>query len=133
MTRAATDPPLSRAEWEIMKVLWEHGDMALGEVVEKLGDNQCWAYNTVKTFVRRMVDKGWVSARKVGNSHLYRARVMKKKAVGQAIRDFSRRVLGGVLTPVVAYYVEDHGLTDQEIDELEQIIREHRKKKGRRS
>jgi predicted transcriptional regulator len=40
MPRKQPNRQLSKAEWEIMKVLWEHGDMALGEVVEKLDDDQ---------------------------------------------------------------------------------------------
>ena len=123
---------LSRAEWEIMKTLWAHGDMALGEIVSKLPPGPNWAYSTVKTFVRRMAAKGWVSSRRVGSSHLYSAAVKKGSAVGSAVRDFTRRVLDGVLTPFVAYYVEDKGLSDDEIAELERIIKDCRQRKGGR-
>ena len=133
MPRKQTKQPLSKAEWEIMNVLWEHGDMALGEVVEKLDDNQPWAYTTVKTFLRRMVEKGWITDRKVGGSYLYRAKVTKRKAVGQAVSEFSQRVLDGILTPFVAYYAEDKGLSEQEIAELQQILDRSRKEKGRQS
>ena len=131
MSRKQTRQQLSKAEWEIMKVLWEHGDMALGGVVEKLDDDQNWAYTTVKTFLRRMVEKGWVSDRRVGGSYLYKARMPRKKAMGQAMKDFSQRVLNGVLTPFVAYYAEDKGLSDEEIGELQQILDECRRNKGK--
>ena len=52
--------------------------------------------------------------------------------MGSAVREFTQRVLDGVMTPFVAYYAEDKGLSDAEIEELEQIIEEHRKKKGGR-
>lgn len=133
MARKQAAQQLSKAEWEIMKVLWEHGDMALGEVVEKLDDDQAWAYTTVKTFLRRMVSKGWVSDRKVGGSYLYKGKVARNRAVGQAVKEFSQRVLNGVLTPFVAYYAEDKGLSDQEIEELQMILDECRRSKGRRT
>jgi BlaI family transcriptional regulator, penicillinase repressor len=127
---AVTERDLSDAEWEIMKVLWRDGAMALGEICAKLPDGEKWAYSTVRTFVSRMVDKGWVSARRVGSSHLYAPVAPKRRAVGTAVREFTQRVLDGVMTPFVAYYAEDKGLSDAEIAELEEIIEEHRKKKG---
>jgi BlaI family transcriptional regulator, penicillinase repressor len=130
---ASKDRTLSNAEWQIMKVLWEHGDMALGEVIVKLPRESDWAYTTVKTFIRRMVQKGWVSARKVGGSYLYQAKIARQKAIGQAIKEFSHRVLNGVLTPFVAYYAENNGLTRQEIEELQKILDGCRKKGVRRT
>jgi predicted transcriptional regulator len=80
-----------------------------------------------------MVEKGWVSDRKVGGSYLYKAKMPRKKAMGQAMKEFSQRVLNGVLTPFVAYYAEDKGLSDVEIKELQRILDDCRRNKGKRT
>ena len=118
-------PPLSDAEWEVMKALWADGDMALGDICERLKDSD-WAYSTVKTLVRRLVEKGWIAYREVGNSFLYRAAVPRERAVRRAVREFSRRVLDGVLSPFVAYYAEEGELSEEDLARLEGIVRRHR-------
>jgi len=118
----------SDSEWAIMKVMWKHGPMAAGEIYDHLAAEQDWAYSTVKTLVRRLTEKGWLSYQRVGNSFLYRAAVPQKKAVRSAIREFSDRVLNGVLSPFVAYYAEQENLSEDDLEQLEEILRRHRKK-----
>ena len=105
--------------------------MATGEIYEKLAKDREWAYSTVKTLVRRLVDKGWLTYRRVGNSFLYRPAVPRTKAVRAAVSEFSGRVLDGLLSPFVAYYADEKGLSPEEIARLEEIIAQHRKRGGR--
>ncbi len=123
-------PTLSDAEWEVMKVVWEHRSVALGDINERLGNERDWAYSTVKTLVRRMVAKGWLNYRRVGNSFLYSAAVKRQGAVRQAVREFSRRVLDGALTPFVAYYAEEALLNPEDIAQLEELVKRHRRQAG---
>jgi len=124
--RSKKQKNLSPSDWAVMAVLWGEGPMAAGEVYERLSGEQDWAYATVKTLLRRLVEKGWLTYRPVGGSFLYRAAVPRDKAVRSAVKDFSDRVLNGLLSPFVAYYAEDRGLSDEEIEELEEIIRRQR-------
>ena len=123
-------PDLSPAEWEVMKVIWEHGPLAARDVYSHLSRDQTWSYATVKTMLRRVVKKGWVEYDQIGNSYLYRAAVARDKAVFAAVRDFSNRVLDGVLAPFVAYYAEGKDLSAEEVAQLEEIIKRHRKRGG---
>lgn len=118
----------SPSEWSVMKVLWRDGPMALGEIYAKLSPAQDWAYSTVKTLVRRLAAKGCVSAQRVGSSCLYRAATPERKAVKSAIREFSERVLNGLLSPFVAYFAEEENLLSEDVAQLEKIIRQHRRK-----
>lgn len=120
---------LSAAEWEIMKVVWDGGPMALGDINARLTREKRWAYSTVKTLVRRLVAKGWLEYRRVGNSFLYQPAVARAKAVKSAIREFSDRVLGGLLSPFVAYYAEQGHLKAEDLAQLEGILRRQRDKR----
>ena len=121
-------PELSDTEWAIMKIVWDGGPMALGEIYERFSDEKKRAYSTVKTLVRRMVNKGWLSYRRVGNSFLYNATVQRQNAVRYAMREFIGRVLDGALTPFVAYYIEEKGLSEEDLVQLEAFVDRHRKK-----
>ena len=120
--RSRDRPRLSQAEWAVMKALWDGGPMAVGDIYERLSTEQDWAYTTARTLVRRLADKGWLSYRKVGSSFLYRAAVPRDKAVRSAVREFSERVLGGLLSPFVAYYAEEKGLSQDDVAKLRKII-----------
>ena len=123
-------PRISDAEWEVMKIFWEHGALASRDVYARLSQEQPWAHATVKTLLRRMVEKGWLSYTPVGNSFLYRPAVSKQKGLRSAIKRFSERVLGGALAPLVAYYTEKKQLTPEDVAELERLLERHRREKG---
>jgi BlaI family penicillinase repressor len=131
MRKSAKDlPRLSVAEWPLMRVLWEHGPMALGDVYARLPADHGWAYDTVKTLVRRLAAKGWIGSQRVGNSFLYSAAVPRSTALRLAVRDFSDRVLDGMLSPFVAYYAESRELSPDDLAQLEKIVDRHRRKGG---
>jgi BlaI family transcriptional regulator, penicillinase repressor len=122
----------SDSEWEILKVLWEHGPLAMGEIHARLAGRQPWAYSTVKTLLRRLVDKGWIDYQRVGSSHLYRVAVPRKAAIRMAIRQFADRVLGGALTPFLVHYAEETRLTPEELADIENILRSQRRRARRK-
>jgi len=121
-------PDLSAAEWEVMKVIWEHGSMAARDVYSHVSGDHTWSHVTVKTLLRRIVKKGWLDYDQIGNSYLYHAVVARDKAIFAAVQDFSNRVLGGVLAPFVAYFARQHDLTSEDLEELEKILERHRRK-----
>lgn len=125
------DPPdLSSAEWEVMNVVWKHGPLAARDVYAHLSGKQDWTYATVKTFLRRIARKGWIEYDQIGNSYLYREAVPRQKAISGAIREFSRRVLDGALGPFVAYFAQQHDLSREDLDQLEEVLRRHRRNEG---
>ena len=123
-------PRLAATEWPVMRVLWDHGPMALGEICGKLPEKNGWAYDTVKTLVRRLAAKGWIGAQRVGNSFLYSAALPRNAALRLAVRDFSDRVLDGVLSPFVVYYAESKELSPEDLAQLERIVERYRRKGG---
>jgi BlaI family penicillinase repressor len=132
VTKRAKDlPDLSPAEWDVMKVVWDDGPLAARDVYARLKDGSARSYPTVKTLLRRIVSKGWLAYEQIGNSYLYRAAVPREKAMAAAVKDFSSRVLDGVLAPFVAYFVAHHDLTEEDIDEIEKIVRARRRKEGK--
>jgi len=128
--RKKTLPPLSQSEWTVMKVIWDEESMSAAEVYAQLSRHREWAYSTVRTLLRRMVAKGWLDYRRVGTSFLYRPAVARENAMRRAVREFTNRVLDGAMASFVAYYADDAGLTSDDLDRLEEIIRQHRKGGG---
>ena len=129
MKKAIGRKNLSETEWEIMKVFWDKGSLALRDVVQELEGHDGFAYDTVKTLMRRMVDKGWLSTRRVGTCYLYSPAVEKSKAIRQAFQEFTSRVLDGMLSPVVSFLSEQDDLSDDDLEELRVLLEQQESKR----
>ena len=56
-------PPLSRAQHEIMEIIWDSGEVGVLEVTRFINLQRPVARNTVRTLIERMQQKGWLSHR----------------------------------------------------------------------
>lgn len=123
---------LSEKEWEIMKLLWEHGPMAARDIYEKVPASQKWAYKTVKTMLARLVKKGALVYDQVGNSYLYRAAHTRAEMAREATASFIRRVFDGALTPFLAHFIEHVSHEELQVIKAELARLERAKSKRRR-
>jgi BlaI family penicillinase repressor len=130
MSKEAEHTALSPAEWEVMKTLWDSGPLdARGVFAALLGDHD-WAFQTVKTLLSRMVVKGAVAFDQVGNSYLYRAAVPREELTRQEVQSVLERVVGAAVSPVLAHFIDEAKLSDEEIQRLQRLLDEKRKKRS---
>jgi BlaI family penicillinase repressor len=120
---------LSPAEWEVMKTLWDGGPLDARSVFAALPKSHDWAFQTVKTLLSRMVVKGAVAYDQVGNSYLYRAAVPREELTRQEVQSVLDRVVGAAVSPVLAHFIDEAKLSDDEIQKLQQLLDEKRKKR----
>ncbi len=117
-------PPveLTKAEWVLMERLWERGRGTATDLQKMLEQQRSWAYSTVKTMLDRMVDKGVVNSRRVGNVYEYTPRLRRHSAVCSVVDDVFDRVLEGTLTPFVSRLIENRRLSPEDIARLRQML-----------
>ncbi len=115
---------ISPAEWEVMKLLWKHGNMAARDVCAALPKELNWANKTVKTLLSRLVAKGAVTYDQIGNSYLYRPVADELTLTRQEVRSLFNRVARGALSPVLAHFIEQANLSDDEIEHLRQALKD---------
>jgi BlaI family transcriptional regulator, penicillinase repressor len=122
---------LSPAEWQVMKVLWDHGPLAARDVFARLPKDCGWAYKTVKTLLSRLVAKQALTYDQIGNSYLYRAAVNRQDATRQEVRSVLQRLISEACSPVLAHFIDEAELTDDEIRQLKKLLDEKRKQSPR--
>jgi BlaI family transcriptional regulator, penicillinase repressor len=115
-------PDLSKAEWEVMKKIWELKKTNVREVYEELHNSTEWAYNTVRTMMERLRDKGYLNVKKVGNAYFYEPSVSRSKIVRNAIYDFANKVFDGAIGPIFSTLIKEEKLSEGELDEIRKII-----------
>jgi len=120
-------PRISEAEWAIMKVLWERSPVTANEIIEAPSIKNSLHPQVARTLINRLVKKGAVGFRKEGRVHLFVPLVKESDCVNAVTDSFLARVFGGSLQPMVAHFVEQDKLTDDEIERLQQLLRKKRK------
>jgi BlaI family penicillinase repressor len=121
---------LTEAQWEIMRVIWEKGPCAAGDVQETLAKSRDWAYATVKIMMDRMVEKGFLEITKIRNVQLFHACISEVEAKRGELRRMLKRSFGGALTPLLKFLIEHEGLSEEEADQLRELINKARKDKA---
>ncbi len=122
--------PLSQSEWKIMKIVWEQKSCAARDVYAVAQKKHGWAMSTVKTLLRRLVDKGYLNARQVGNSFLYTPTQSAYKTLCRFADDLLSYALDGTVAPVMAYMVKKSDMSRDEIAELRAMLDEYEERQG---
>lgn len=115
---------IAQSELDVISVLWACPGLAASDVHAKLHDGDQRSLQTIKTLLSRLVDKGALRAEREGRRFLYHPTLSRDEYTASATRRFSDRLFGGRAAPIVAHLAKGDGLSDQDIAELEEIIRE---------
>ena len=127
MAKTRTD--FSENEWRILEAVWAHEPCTAPAIQEILQSEKNWAYTTVKTLMDRMVKKGLLRAEKVRTLYFYRAAVTVRQAKKREVSRTLKRAFDGALTPMMQFLLEEESVSDQELDQLEQLIQARRRKR----
>jgi predicted transcriptional regulator len=115
------------AEVEILGILWDRGPSTVREVHERLGPGKAVGYTGVLKLLQNMHAKGLVIRNQDGQAHVYEAREparMKRQLLG----DLMQRVFAGSASQLVLHLLEDGKATPEEIEEIRQMLAEHRRR-----
>lgn len=120
---------LTRAELQIMELVWDLGEGSVREIVEAIPEDSRPAYTTVQTLIGRLEEKGAVRrSRKIGNAYMY-APVITRKSTYRRLVDELLDLFGGASAPIVSHLVDSGKLTLGDIREIESRLA----KKARKS
>jgi BlaI family transcriptional regulator, penicillinase repressor len=121
---------LTRAEEEIMQVLWEIEKGFVRDVIDRLPDPKP-AYTTVSTIIRILEKKGFVGHKAFGKTHQYFPLVEKKAYTRQLFRGMLSNYFGNSVHQMVSFFSRDKDLSISDLEAMKQIIDDEiRKQEG---
>lgn len=116
--------PLSEAQLEVIHVVWEKGECTLGEIWADISGRKNVARNTVQTLLSRMVDKGWLDYRQVGNAFVYRATRERTAAYKQITKKFVEVAFQGSKEGLILSLLDGSTIDENEANRLRKLIDE---------
>ncbi|MBL8278381.1 MAG: BlaI/MecI/CopY family transcriptional regulator [Pelomonas sp.] len=117
-------PPISDAEAQVMRQLWQRAPQAADEIAAALSPQHGWALATVKTLLNRLLKKGAVTAERDGRRFLYAPAVPEDAWVADTGLSLIDRLFGGRLAPLVAQFASERKLNDDDVAALKALLKE---------
>ena len=111
---------LTKAEEEIMLILWKLEEATIREVMNELGDPDV-PYTTVSTVVRVLEKKKFVGHKAVGTTYLYRPLMPKKEYLRGYLSGIVSNYFDGSFSRMAAFFAKEN---DLQLSELQQLVGE---------
>ena len=115
---------ISEGEQAVMEVLWADSPLTAAEVAERIPEERGWSERTVKTMLGRLLTKGALVHEEDGRRYLYRPAVKRADYAMRETRKLVDRLFGGRAAPLVAQLAANEGLTQQDIAELQALLKD---------
>jgi predicted transcriptional regulator len=115
---------LGHLERSVLEYIAERGPVTVREVAAHFEETTGRARTTVLTVMERLRKKGFLKRRKVAGLQRYVSTVSRPDLLRQIVGDFVENVLGGRVSPFVAYLSETSKLSNEEIRNLEEVLKQ---------
>ena len=116
---------LTKAEEEVMQLLWQLEEANVASIIEKMPDPKP-AYNTISTIIRILENKQFVSHRKHGKGYIYFPLVKKEEYSNLSLNKLMNNYFNGSFRNMVSFFVKKN---DMDLKDLEKILKELDKEK----
>lgn len=119
-------PKIGESEWYVLKALWEKAPMSGNDIVKAVSVHTDWSQSTILTMLRRLVKKKAVGVEQQ-SVMMYVPLLSEHDVVRMETDQFVKRVYKGSVNLLVKGFLENGSLSEQEIDELKNLIGNQRK------
>lgn len=123
---------ISDAELEIMKIIWanEEKSTLFSYLMDKLADKgKPWQKNTLITLLRRLINKGFLKAKKIGRRNEYTPLVSEVEYQTTQTQNFLKKIYEGSVTGLVSNLISGDLLEKDEYEELKTLLEKGKTKK----
>ncbi|MFZ3332554.1 MAG: BlaI/MecI/CopY family transcriptional regulator [Candidatus Acidiferrales bacterium] len=124
MTRIHTNRPRNLGEVEqlVMDHVWSHGPVSSEACREALAAKRPMKESTIRTVLRRLEEKGYVTHEISGRTFIYRAAEPRQNVAVRAVKHIIDRFCGGSAEQLVIGMVDNAVLDRKQLERLAQKI-----------
>jgi predicted transcriptional regulator len=117
---------LSAGNFEIMKLVWEKGEVTVNQVLDSLNAQRKNKLKraSVQVLMNRLEKYGWLTHRLEGRTFYYKALQDQKRTTHHIIEDIKTRVFGGSTREFVKCLFENKNVSSEEIDRIMNLLAE---------
>lgn len=118
---------LYESELKVMEILWSGGNLPASQIAKTAHELYGWSTTTTYTVIQKCISKGAIERRNPKFTCCPLA--MKNEIQAYETRELLQRHYDGKADRLIAALAENHSFTEEELTDLEQLIRRLKKKK----
>lgn len=113
---------ITPAEWQVMRVAWTLKHVTSTQMIEILQGKVAWKPATVKTLLRRLVQKGALKTTRVGRAFVYEPCVEEQPTMNEAADDLFDNLCDMHVGKTLAHVIERATLSQADIRQLQELL-----------
>ncbi len=127
MKRSKQISALTKAEEEIMQIIWKLERCLVRDIIDNLGDPDM-PHSTVSSVVRILEKKGFVDHKAYGKTHEYFPIITKDDYVQHGVKSLVEKYFSGSPKMLVSFLVQSEDINLKELNDLLKTIDKTTKK-----
>lgn len=120
-------PKIFESEYKFCLILWEKEPIRSRELANLCRELLGWKPTTTYTVIKRLSERGVLK----NENTIVTSLVSKEEVQSSEIEQLVERTFEGSLPAFVAAFTRHNKMTDSEIDEVQRMIDEYRRKNGK--
>ncbi len=122
---------LTRAEEEVMQILWRLKRGFIKEILEKF-DEPRPAYSTVSTIIRILQEKGFVNYKVYGRTFQYFPVISKDDYRKTQMSSFVRNYFSNSYQKMVSFFAREDSITVKDMEDIMEMMKKEDGEKKRK-
>jgi len=131
-TKHARLTNLGEVEQAVMDYIWSHAPVTAESCREALAATRPMKDSTIRTVLRRLEEKGYLSHEVDGRTFIYRPADARQNVAVRAVKSIIDRFCGGSAEELVLGMVDNSVLDRKQLERLAKRIAESEKKRAER-
>lgn len=120
---------LSELQLAIMRVLWQHPDSTIAQVVQHLQPDRELAHTTVATLLSRLEKRELIHATKEGRQLMYRALISESHIQRSMVADLLSNLFMGKTSALLSHLVNESTMDENELEQIRLLLAQKGKQK----
>ena len=120
----SSDVSISDAEWLVMEAVWSLGGGTAAAIIEELAQSTTWNHRTIRTLLRRLVEKGVLKQVRQQGGSVYEPLVPRSARVRKEGKTFLQRVFLGDTTSLLLHFAKEAKLGPEKLAKLRDLLEE---------
>lgn len=115
-------PRFTQGELEIMRILWEHGELKPAEIHSHFPRKI--TNPSLRSYLAILLDKGHIVRHRVGKAYFYRAKTRRESTFRSMLRELVDTFCGGSSEALLCHLLAKEHLSPEELLELQRMAQE---------
>lgn len=126
MTKDNNERTLTKAEMEIMNIMWDRGEgMTTHEIIDQYPEPKP-AYSTIATFLKILTVKEFIRSKKQSEGSktlVFMPRISRESYANRVMKDVKNSLFAGSLKSMLSFFAQNEEVTEDELQEIIALLK----------